>query len=121
MQALAPWDKQTSPEDVRAGVYWTIETLRVAGTLLSPFMPERMAVLLATVGVPPPLSSSLKDGERSPEDDPTEKGTQSALKNARPVGTDVWTDIRNRRPEIYLTLTGNRVPPLFTIPAEDRQ
>lgn len=88
---------------MRTGVYWTMETLRVAGSLLSPFMPERMAVLLTTLGEAVPASSTLGAGERI-----------ESLYGSN----DTWTDVCARRSEVRLTLRGEKVTPLFMIPTE---
>ena len=52
MTTTAPWAATTKPEVV-AAVYTTIvETLRVCGILLQPFMPTKAGTLLDALGVP---------------------------------------------------------------------
>lgn len=68
-------------------------------------MPERMAVLLEMLGEPVPSSSALVQGKR----------TGSLEGTAR----DTWADLRIRRPYARLILRGEKVVPLFMIPAEE--
>ena len=51
--ATAPWLKTTAPETVAAVYEATLETLRVCGVLLQPFMPSKADMLLNGLGVNP--------------------------------------------------------------------
>ena len=53
MTQAAPWSKDT-PAAVAADVQALVfETMRQCGILLQPFMPEKAALLLDSLGVPP--------------------------------------------------------------------
>ncbi|GAA6048916.1 hypothetical protein JCM3770_007117 [Rhodotorula araucariae] len=51
VQLLSPWLPSASPSDVHRALFFGSETLRIAGTLLQPFMPTKAAQLLDTLGV----------------------------------------------------------------------
>jgi methionyl-tRNA synthetase len=52
LEEKAPWKlAKTNPEAAGSDLYIAIEVLRIAGGLLSPVMPEKMAALLTTLGV----------------------------------------------------------------------
>ena len=53
VQHAAPWAADTPVHVVHAAVYDTVETLRIVGVLLAPFMPVPMARLLDLVGAAP--------------------------------------------------------------------
>lgn len=53
VQHAAPWAADTPVPAVHAAVYDTVETLRIVGVLLEPFMPAPMARLLDLVGAAP--------------------------------------------------------------------
>lgn len=60
----APWKKTASPEEVHDISVLTLETLRVCGILLQPFMPTKSSQLLDALGVPPD-QRTLDDAEYS--------------------------------------------------------
>jgi methionyl-tRNA synthetase len=49
---IAPWSKETPPESAAAFVPLALETLRVSGVLLQPFLPNTAGTLLSALGVP---------------------------------------------------------------------
>lgn len=51
LQSLEPWASTTSPEAVHRSLYYSSETLRMTGILLSPFMPDKSRQLLDSLGV----------------------------------------------------------------------
>ncbi|KAJ3553901.1 hypothetical protein NM688_g3375 [Phlebia brevispora] len=53
MTETAPWAPSTSPATVAAVYEATLETLRVCGILLQPFMPSKAEMLLDALGVEP--------------------------------------------------------------------
>lgn len=48
---VQPWLKTTSPSAVHRALFFESETLRIAGILLQPIMPEKTKVLLDVLGV----------------------------------------------------------------------
>jgi methionyl-tRNA synthetase len=51
IQEISPWLSSCKPEDVHRALFYVSESLRVAGVLLTPFMPEKSQVLLDALGV----------------------------------------------------------------------
>lgn len=71
VQLLSPWLATASPSSVHRALFFGSETLRLAGTLLQPFMPEKSAQLLDMLGVDPARRTWRdcevgKGGERVP-------------------------------------------------------
>ncbi|GAA5890299.1 hypothetical protein JCM6882_008787 [Rhodosporidiobolus microsporus] len=51
LQLLAPWLPTTSPQTAHRALFFGSESLRLVGILLQPFMPEKAAQLLSSLGV----------------------------------------------------------------------
>ncbi|GJN88419.1 hypothetical protein Rhopal_001385-T1 [Rhodotorula paludigena] len=71
VQLLSPWLASASPSSVHRALFFGSETLRLAGTLLQPFMPGKSAQLLDMLGVDPARRTWRdcevgKGGERVP-------------------------------------------------------
>jgi methionyl-tRNA synthetase len=52
LSSLSPWLASASPSDVHSALFFGSESLRLAGILLQPFMPEKSMQMLDTLGVP---------------------------------------------------------------------
>ncbi|GAA5829517.1 hypothetical protein JCM11251_000186 [Rhodosporidiobolus azoricus] len=51
LQSLAPWLPSATPSEAHRALFFGSETLRLVGILLQPFMPEKAAQLLTSLGV----------------------------------------------------------------------
>ena len=83
---IAPWAKETPVEQVQRAVFFTRETLRIAGLLMRPVMPEKMEELLNT----------LRDG------DPAEV-----------VEGEEWETAMRVRAKVVVRVSKYKVQPLF--------
>lgn len=51
LQALSPWISTATKAEIHRALYYSSETLRIAGILLKPFMPDKADELLEALGV----------------------------------------------------------------------
>jgi len=47
---LQPWSLSSSAEDIERAIFYAVETLRISGLLLRPFMPQKMDEMLSALG-----------------------------------------------------------------------